>query len=298
MSFVSLSATPLERGQHATTATPKADCLPTPLPVHRSALLSSVPGVLHGITRRVCGMGIAGGNVGYSPPRDTRDAWAMRQAWCDAIGADAERLVAVAQVHGAEVVRVDVRQAGQGARPESRRPGSADALITDSPGLPLATLHADCLPILFVDPDRPAVWVAHAGWRGTVAGIAGATVRAMADAFGSRPERLLASLGPAIGPCCYEVGEEVVEAWRAGLRESDAADEPEGPTVIAQNGRRHFDLWAANVHLLRRAGLGAERIDVSAVCTRCGGDAWFSHRGQGLLTGRFAAIIALADGPA
>jgi len=253
--------------------------------------------VLHGITRRVCGMGIAGGNVGYSPPRDTADAWAMRQSWCNAIGVDAERLVAVAQVHGADVIRVDARHAGQGARPESRRPGSADALITDTPGLPLATLHADCLPIIFVDPDRPAVGVAHAGWRGTVVGIAGATVRAMAEAFGSRPEQLLAALGPAIGPCCYEVGEEVVQAWRAGIGEGDDLDSRAGPAVIAQNGRRHFDLWAANVHVLRRAGLRAERIEAGAVCTRCGGDAWFSHRGQGPSTGRFAAIISLADGP-
>ncbi len=125
------------------------------LPVTRSRLLSDHPGVIHGITHRVPGLGLADGNLGYGPPRDTADAWQMRRQWSSAIGVDPDRLVAAGQVHGADVLRVRRDHAGVGARPDSRRVGIADALITDEPGVALLSLHADCLPLLLVDPQRP-----------------------------------------------------------------------------------------------------------------------------------------------
>ena len=278
----------------------------SPLPVVRSRLLAAQPGVVHGITGRVPGLGRADGNLGYGAPRDAADAWAMRRRWCAAIGVDAERLVAAGQVHGATVLAVRGSDVGRGARPGSGRVGLGDALITDEPGVALLSLHADCLPLLLVDPGalpdeaghaaasvgdrRPAIGVVHAGWRGTIADVAGAAVRAMAATYGSPPERLLAYLGPAIGPCCYEVGAEVAAAWeeRAGA-ETAVALAPAGP-------RWRLDLRAANAVLLERAGLRPERIERSAVCTRCASDGWFSHRGQGAATGRFGAVIGLIGG--
>ena len=261
------------------------------LPVLRSALLGAVPGIVHGVTRRVPGLGVADGNLGYGPPRDVADAWSMRRRWCAAIGVDPERLATAGQVHGATVLRVSGEQAGLGARPGSGRVGIGDALITDAPGVALLSLHADCLALLLVDPGtaggRPVVGVVHAGWRGTAADAAGAAVRAMAEAFGSRPERLLAYLGPAIGPCCYEVGPEVAAAWteRAGA---------EAGVALAPAGERWtLDLRAANRWLLVRAGMTEERVEAAPICTRCEADAWFSHRAQGPTTGRFGAIIAI-----
>lgn len=261
------------------------------LPVLRSRLLGTIPGVVHGVSRRVLGLGRADGNVGFGPPRDQVDAWAMRRLWCGAIGVDAERLAAAGQVHGATVLGVRREDAGQGARPGSGRVGIGDALITDEPGVALLSLHADCLPIMLVDPDRPAVAVVHAGWRGTVADIAGAAIDAMVTTFATNPDRLLAFLGPAIGPCCYEVGSEVVAGWR------DRAGPDGEPALQATGSAFSFDLRRANRLLLTRAGVGASRIDARDICTRCAGDAWFSHRGQGPTTGRFGAVIALAADP-
>ncbi|CAA9525851.1 MAG: FIG00003370: Multicopper polyphenol oxidase [uncultured Thermomicrobiales bacterium] len=266
---------------------PEPHCQGPPRPL-KSALLDAVPGVVHGITGRVPGLGAADGNVAYSAPRDRQDAWLMRQRWCAALGLDAARLAVLGQIHGAAVRKVGADDAGSGARPATDPAGYGDALISDEPGVVLMTLHADCLPLLLVDPDRPAVAAVHAGWRGTVADIAGATVAGMRRAFGSDPARLLGYIGPTIGPDCYEVGPEVAEAWLAVA--------PDGQASLRDTGSRpSFDLRRANRHLLAAAGLEPARIEVSSICTRHDGDAWFSHRGQGPATGRFGAIIALAD---
>lgn len=262
------------------------------LPVLRSPLLSTVPRVVHGFTRRIPGMGRADGNVGYSPPRDKDDAWAMRQAWSATIGVDAAKLVTAGQVHGNAVLHACFADAGLGARPDSGRLGLGDAIITDQPGPVLFSLHADCVPLLLVDPGggarRPAIAAVHAGWRGTVADVAGAAVRAMTAAFGSRPEGMLAFFGPTIGPCCYEVGDDVAEAWLAAI--------PDGATALEErDGRVAFDLVGANALLLERTGLRPDNVERSGICTRCAGDSWFSHRGQGPTTGRFAAVVALRD---
>lgn len=259
----------------------------------QSDLLASLPGVAHGVTRRVSGMGRADGNVGFSPPRDRVDAWEMRQQWCEVAGLTADRLVTLGQIHGSEVHAVAARHSGWGARPGSQQLGFGDALVTDVPGPILFTLHADCQPILFASPATrrrgPVVAAAHAGWRGTVAGVAAQTLAVMRDEFGVRPADVHVVLGPAIGPCCYEVGEDVAEKWRhvAGS-ESTRALEP-------RSDRYRLDLSEANLLLLQRAGVRLEHIEAAAICTRCGGDHWFSHRGQGAHTGRFGAMIALTS---
>jgi YfiH family protein len=213
----------------------------------------------------------------------------MRIQWCHAAGIDPATLVTVHQIHGATVRVAGAADVGHGAQPGSETLGQADAIITREPGVALMTLHADCMPILLYDPETPAVASIHAGWRGTTEDVAGATVAAMQREFGSRPEQLRAFLGAAIGRCCYEVGDEVVAAWR-----DQAGDE--GDTALDWTGPRwHLDLRAANRLLLVRAGLSEELIDVSDICTRCQPDEWFSHRGQGPLTGRFAALIALRE---
>jgi YfiH family protein len=260
----------------------------------RSELLSGLSGVTHAITGRVAGMGLADGNVAFSAPRDKADAWAMRQRWSAAASLDANRLVTLGQIHGAEVHRVSAVHQGRGATPGSEHLGLGDALVTSEPGPVLMTLHADCQPVLFVDPARrghgPVVAVAHAGWRGTVANVVGQALAAMMAAFGTRPADVHVCLGPAIGPCCYEVGDEVAGAW-AALAGADAP-----VALTAANGRPHFSLRDANALLLARAGVQPAHLEVSPICTRCEGERWFSHRGQGAATGRFGAMIAVQDG--
>jgi YfiH family protein len=259
----------------------------------QSQLIASLPGVVHGITRRVPGLGRADGNVGFSAPRDRDDAWAMRQHWCDAAGLSAEKLVTLGQIHGAEIHVATTGHAGWGAQPGSTQIGYGDGLATNVTGPVLMTLHADCQPLIFVDPGSgsrpPAVAVAHAGWRGTVAGIAAATLAAMSDAFGSPVEDVHVALGPAIGACCYEVGDDVVKAWR------ESAGDDAHVAIHRHGSTYRFSASDANRYLLDRAGVPPHHIDVSPICTRCAGEEWFSHRGQGPETGRFGAIIALTD---
>ncbi|HWV25344.1 MAG TPA: peptidoglycan editing factor PgeF [Thermomicrobiales bacterium] len=262
---------------------------PTPL---RSQLLSSVPGVIHGVTHRIEGMGPADSNFSYAPPRDRGDAWAARQVWCEAIGFPAERLVLTGLVHGTDVLQVTAEHAGGGSSPERELAGIADALMTDQPNLAIGVTHADCQSLLIADPDHHAIAAVHAGWRGTVADIAGTTIRAMQEAYGSDPAELLVYLGPSIGGCCNEVGPEVTAAWREQVREFG----PLAELAVTKPGpKEHFDVPRANTLLLQRAGVRPEHIEVSAACTKCDTETWFSHRGHGPGAGRQASLIMLTE---
>jgi YfiH family protein len=217
----------------------------------------------------------------------------MRQKWCAALGLVPDRLVTLGQIHGRDVHIATKAHAGHGATPGSAQIGLGDALVTDRTGPVLMTLHADCQPVLIVDPGAarrgPVVGVAHAGWRGTVAGIVGATLAVMATAFGTRAGDVRVVLGPAIGRCCYDVGEDVANAWH----ETAGADADEALDVDGERFR--FSLTAANALLLDRAGVRSTHVQTSDVCTKCDGDHWFSHRGQGAQTGRFGAMISILD---
>ena len=256
----------------------------------RSHLIGALPFVRHGMTFRVEGLGRADGNIGLGTPRDREDAWEMRRAWCEAIGVNPEQIVTMGQVHGNHVIRVTADDAGKGAKDPADHIGIGDALITNEPGVVLTTLHADCQPILLVDPVSKAIAAVHAGWRGTVADIAGTTVRAMQDAYGSEPSDLLAYLGPAIGPIQNEVGDEVIEAW---LDQASDLGESAMGAVLKPGLKHHFDVPAANRMLLLRAGLLDKHIETSGICTRANLDTWFSHRGHGPNAGREGALIAL-----
>ncbi len=254
----------------------------------RSSLLDGKCSVRHGITGRLPGVMPADGNIGYGAPRDKEAAWRERQLWSIASGVDSSALSTAHQVHGNRVIVVGAQDRGRGGKYGSSSLGEADALVTSTPGVAIMTLHADCLPIIIADPALPAVGVIHAGWRGTVANVAGATVKAMCDDLGAETDRLVVLFGPAIRSCCYEIGDEVVSAWR----EISGAD---ADTALDQGTRRyHLDLVRANTVLLQRSGVSIDRIDDQAHCTSCNSDRWFSHRAQGPGTGRFGAIAGIA----
>ena len=254
--------------------------------VERSKLLATQTWLTHGITRRVPGLGLADGNVGYTAPRDEADAWQMRQQWATAVGVSPTDLVRVRQVHGNAVHIATEADRPRGAAPDASEAPIADALITETPNLALTTLHADCLAILIADPTNHAVAAIHAGWRSTVADIAGNTVRDMRSAFVVNPAELKVWVGPSIGMARYEVGDEVSMAWQE--------IGPIKPTILRKSGDRwKFDLKQANVYLLRQAGVLYQNIEISDICTASDTDRWFSHRAQGPLTGRFAAVISI-----
>lgn len=165
--------------------------------------------------------------------------------------------------------------------------GTGDALFTRQRARPLAVFTADCVALVVVDPERPALGVAHAGWRGTVRGIAGRLVTALVERAAARPDRLRAVIGPSIGPCCYEVDEPVVGPLRAAFPAAwDRWVRPGAP------GRWWLDLWAANADQLAAAGIPADAIWNPRLCTGCRRDLFFSYRKEGL-AGRLATLAVL-----
>jgi YfiH family protein len=210
--------------------------------------------------------------------RDHHEEWNSVAALA---GVPTDRLRLLHQVHGRRIVIADA-QTGGGEKPE------ADAIITDDPSLAVVVRVADCAPILMADRRTGAVAAVHAGWRSTMQGIATDAVRTLAETYGTNPSDLEVAIGPSLGACCGEMGEEVVEAFRQAGHPPSLLDR----WFVRQPGRRpHFDLWRANVDQLIAAGIDASRIHVSGLCTRTHSDAFHSYRAKGAGAGRMAAVI-------
>jgi len=185
------------------------------------------------------------------------------------------------QVHGVAVTRVRA-----GDDPDAIARVEADALITGDPGVTLGVFVADCIPAVLVDPRTGAIAAAHAGWRGTVAGVLPAVVRALGDAFGARAADLRVALGPAIGPCCFEVGDEVVAAF-------EAAHGPLG-ALLTRPKKAHIDLKGAIARrLVEHSGLRPENVIVAPECTKCSAEKFFSFRREGPGCGHHAVVALL-----
>lgn len=238
----------------------------------RSALLDAFP---HGFTTRDGGVSPApwdslnlGDFVGDAPDR-------VAENWRRIEAATGLGFARVRQVHGARVIR-----AGAPAAPTEE----ADAVVSLRARVAACVSVADCVPVLLADPASGAVAAIHAGWRGTLARAVAEGVRALAREAGARPERLLAAVGPSIGPCCYEVSEELAVRFRAEV----------GP-VVREGRTPRLDLWAANRVILEAAGVAPDRIEVLARCTSCERENFFSHRRDSGRTGRQMAFISPPD---
>lgn len=201
----------------------------------------------------------------------------------DALGLAPARIRYARQVHGDACLDADAP--GMGGLV-----GVGDALFTRRRGEPLAIFTADCVPLIVVDPERPVLGMAHAGWRGTVRGIAGRLVAALVEQAGARADRLRAAIGPSIGPCCYEVDEPVIGPLRAAF--PAAWDRWAVPGAAGRPGRWWLDLWAANADQLAAAGVPPGAIASPRLCTGCRQDLFFSYRKEGL-AGRLATLAVL-----
>lgn len=229
-----------------------------------------------------------------------------RQLFFRAVGADGMRAVTLRQIHSDIVHRVDSPDGAAGDPP------GGDALFTRASGCLLAIQTADCVPILLADPKQRAIAAIHAGWRGTVRRIAAKTLGRMQMEFGTRPQDVVAALGPSIGRCCYEVGEDVAREFHAQFPE--ARQWFDGPFDALASGesdpnwlpwltmmppghqppplRVHLDLIAANRAILAAAGVPHAQISSSGFCTACRTDLFFSYRREGA-TGRLIAAIGI-----
>jgi YfiH family protein len=227
-------------------------------------------------------------NLGLRVGDDPETVLDNRRRAFDAFELDLARSVWCRQIHADEVVEVDNSDAGRGAFTEENIVPDADALVTDSPGLPLCVTLADCVPIVLHDPTNGVLGLAHAGWGGTISRIARRTVEFMKEQFGSSPENLIAGIGPSIGPERYEVGPEVVQ--RAIEAFGDCARALMRQLPDPQKAL--FDLWTANRIDLEAAGVLSSRIEVAEISTDVHLDEFYSHRVEGT-TGRFIAAASL-----
>lgn len=209
-----------------------------------------------------------------------------RRRFFSAFGFDFRGIVSSTQVHGTGIAYCGPENRGEGALPQSPR-RRADALVTTTPGLVLSAYSADCQLIFVAARSKPLVALAHAGWRGALAGIGVRLIRTLSDRFGLLPGELLVALGPAICPDCYSVGDEVAGSFRQG-----GWDDPLFLKRAAA-GKWKLDLAAINAAQLLQAGIKEENLARSKFCTSCRPDLLFSYRRDRGRTGRMIGFIAI-----
>ena len=205
------------------------------------------------------------------------DGW---RSLADTIGVSADSVVSLNQVHGRDVIVV-------GAAVPQERP-RADALVSHAPDIALVVRAADCVPLLIGDMRTGAVGAVHAGWRGTAARVAVAAIQAMTREFGSRPSDLMVAIGPAIGPCCYDVGSDVVDAFAAAGHERYLIDRW---FLTPRERKMRLDVPGANRDQLVLAGVLEDHIHVSSLCTAMHLDVLTSYRAEKDQAGRIAGVI-------
>ncbi len=228
---------------------------------------------------------------------------ANRRLLAQALDIEVERWVCADQVHGNNVVAVGRAQCAAGLLSRGDALPAADGMMTNDRGVWLTSFYADCVPLYFYDPLRRVIATAHAGWRGTVADIVGEVLRGMAKKYGSDVREVRGLIGPAIGPCCYEVDEQVRAAVAVVLADDENHQGGEAGSALAEvckpsvsgQGKFMLDLKRCNQMLMMKAGMLPQHIESSQYCTCCRSDLFFSHRGEQGKTGRMAAWVYMHE---
>lgn len=204
-----------------------------------------------------------------------------RERFFAVFGLTPEKVHGVRQVHGREIFVVREKE----AVPAETELPAADGLVTAVPGVAVTTVHADCVPVIIVDPVHRAVAAVHAGWRGTLDGIVFSALATMRMEYQTDPADCWAAIGPAIGKCCYQVPRERVELFYRRW--------PDLPGLAPAADR--LDLAGINRDLLRKAGLAVENIDLAGICTSCRREEFFSYRRDRGETGRMLSLAFLKE---
>ena len=288
-------------------------------------LIACYPWLIHAFSTRCGGASrgpSAGLNLGFTKGEKRARVGKNRELFFQQLGVEHFALAALRQVHSATVYHV---QRATGGELEYRLSGNplpeqyglgpleGDALLTDQAGILLSVRTADCMPVLLVDPKCRAVGAVHAGWRGALAGIVEKAVGEMRRVYGSDPRSLLAVLGPSIRVCCYEVGQQVEEAFQGRFPHADKffrkrsgpqASHPErgsfsfpdmqppGYNAVSKPSV-HLDLVAVAQDQLRTAGLAPQHVASVDFCTACRTDLFYSYRREGSSVGRMLAVIGI-----
>ncbi|MCM1088166.1 MAG: peptidoglycan editing factor PgeF [Muribaculaceae bacterium] len=209
----------------------------------------------------------------------------------DTLGCRVEDIVCSDQTHTTNIRVMDERDRGKGVfYPKDY--SDVDGMITKTTGVVLATFYADCVPLFFIDTKQKAIGLSHSGWRGSVGRIGARTVEAMSREYGTKPEDIVAAIGPSICRDCYEVGGEVAAVF---LQEFSKPGQAEAILYEKGNDKYWLDLWKANQIVLEEAGVHTDRIQVTDICTCCNPDYLFSHRASHGKRGNLGAFLGLLE---
>ena len=260
------------------------------VPFYAFPNLEKLDGIRHGFSTRLGGVSegsFSSMNLSFSRGDNDEKVYENFRRFCNAIEVPVDRLVISHQTHTKNVMCVGEEAAGSGVHKE-RAYDNVDGLITNVPNLPLCTLYADCVPLLFADPIKRVVATSHAGWRGTALEIGVETVNKMRSEYGCSVSDIQVGIGPSIGKCCFEVDQPVFDEF------SKLSFFDDSMFVNHHNGKYHIDLWNVNKTSLVLAGVPSENIVVTDVCTRCHPDTMWSHRYTGPDRGSLAAFISIS----
>ena len=253
--------------------------------------LSRYPELFHLFTTRLGGVSegpYTSLNLGLGSDDTRNNIQQNYEILSNALSLDLDKIVRGYQTHTINIRAVSEENKGKlwAERPEFM---DVDGLITDQIDIALMTFHADCIPIYYYDPVKKVIGMAHAGWRGTLANMAGAMTNRMVQEFGSDPADLVAVVGPSLGQCCFEVDPDVAEEF---LSANSAYEEYVGEKW---KEKYHIDLWGITKFQLQESGLAPQNVEISGLCTKCHQDLFFSHRGQKGESGRMVGMIMLKE---
>ncbi len=255
--------------------------------------LSATGIVKHGFSTRKGGVStgiFSSMNLNFKRGDDPDAVMENYRRMAAALNMRVEDMVLSDQTHTTNVRVITEEDRGKGIlKPQDY--SDVDGMVTNVPGIVLVTSYADCVPLYFVDPVRKAIGLSHSGWKGTVGHIGQKTVWKMHEVYGSEPKDIVAAIGPSICQSCYEVSDDVAEAFRANFTADEAAD----ILLDKGNGKYQLDLWKANWYVLTDAGILPEHLSVTDLCTACHPDLLWSHRKTNGQRGGLSAFLSLID---
>lgn len=249
------------------------------------------PEICHFISTRMGGFSLPpydSLNLGFHVGDSYQNVLKNRKILASTLGFTVSSFVTSEQVHLNNVAVVTEKERGLGSTEHESAIKGIDGMVTKTPEICLMVLQADCVPVLFYDPEQKVIGIAHAGWGGTITKVAENTISVMAKEYNSVSEDVIVGIGPSIGPCCYEVKLDVVEKVQKNLGNNEEI-------ITVRSNKYYLDLWKANKIQLLNSGVAEENINIAGVCTRCNNHIFFSARASKNNTGRFGAGIMIRD---
>ena len=254
-------------------------------------ILDDIPWLKNAVSTRLGGVSkdyLASMNLGFNRGDLDENVIRNHEIFANVIGVNPKNIVTGNQTHTTNVKVVTKDDCGKGIY-RDRNYTDIDGLITNEKGIVLATYYADCVPLLIVDTKNKAIGLSHSGWRGTVGKIGKNTVQLMQENFGSKPEDLLAAVGPSVCMDCYEVSEDVIEQFKEAFEKKYWED----LFYKKENGKYQLNLWKANELIFLESGILPEHMAITNVCTHCNSKILYSHRTMGNNRGNLCAFLAL-----